>query len=115
MYPESSDLNSLSATNLEFSRRTEERFHVPVDVEMIAGGQEIPELAVLRDVSTQGVGIEHAIPVNVGQVVTCKLLDIPFDGPNSYRIEILWTDGRREDGTILSGGRILDESTESTS
>lgn len=106
MATDSDKFQSLSAVH--HNQRSEERFHVPVDVELESGA-DIPELATLRDISTQGVGLEHSRPLNVGQVVSCRLLDSPFDSSEIYRIEILWSK-THEDGSFLSGGRILKES-----
>ena len=86
-------------------RRTEERIPAPVDVEiLVSGGQ--PELAVLRDISSKGIGLQQHSRLPIGEVITCTLLDTPVELPSRYRVEVLWQK-EASDGTYFSGGRIL--------
>lgn len=95
---------------MEADERHEERFPVPVDVELVApdGPGDIPEIAVLRDISPHGVGLVHTRPLRVGDFVTCTLLDTPVDLPCTYTIEILWQKPA-DDEKLFSGGRIVSE------
>lgn len=89
-------------------RRIDERFIVPVDVELNVpdGYSEIPEIATLRNISTGGIGLEHQRSLRIGEIVGCRLLDTPADVPNEYSVEILWNT-QNPDGTYLSGGRFV--------
>lgn len=85
-------------------RRREERFPVPVDVELVSCGAAEP--AVLQNISHHGVGLLHARPLETGEIVTCRLLDTPVDLPCTYNVEILWQKPA-EGGRLFSGGRIV--------
>ncbi|MFQ5731044.1 MAG: PilZ domain-containing protein [Planctomycetaceae bacterium] len=102
-----SDLTA-GANSPDCERRREERFPLPADVEIQSTRTfpEIPDLGVLRDVSESGVGLEHHRPLQLGEIVVCKILDAPIDVPCEYQVEILWG-AARKDGSCFSGGRIL--------
>jgi len=89
-------------------KRREERFPLPIDVELLLpeGDPELPEIAELRDMSENGVGFEHYGRIDVGDVVTFRLLDTPIDLPCEHRVKILWQK-QNANGTFSSGGQIL--------
>ena len=100
-------MNSNSDASFEDQRR-EERIPLPVHVELqrLVEVPGIPECAVLRDMSENGVALEHSTPLKIGEFVSIKLLDIPVDLPCEYRVEILWQQ-RDPSGKYTSGGRIV--------
>lgn len=97
-----------SQASVAAERRREERFSVPVDVELMVpdGYSDVPEIAVLRNISNHGVGLIHQRALRIGDVVTCVLLDSPADDRHEYRVEIVWQQ-RASNGTYHSGGRIV--------
>lgn len=92
-------------------KRREVRIPLPIHVELYRQSHrdEIPSCAVLRNMSENGVCLEHADDLQVGEIVSIKLLDLPLDLPCEYRVLIIWQQ-EGPPGEFTSGGQVVADS-----